>query len=207
MNGLFLLVAVVGLVFGSAGPAAATHQSLQGGGGEAPGEEWGPSAHALCSDSNNQFAGAHFRSTYYLITEDAFTILVREGGTPVALYEGPVSMNIKHGDAVFGPQGARPGECNLLPLVAAPVPLTLATAQGASGGGALNCQSIDTTPGTYNRVLSDVRFDFNVSCTVQGTSLGTRVGVPTTFSMAATQNTSGYLRILTETIAISATIH
>lgn len=213
-NGLLLLVAVVGLIFGSAGPAAASHYSITGGGTDSPGEEWGPNLDQLCSDNNNQFTGAQFETTYYLITESNFTFLLYDTGFPVAYYSGPISMNIQHGDAVFGPQGAAPGECTGSEITPAPVPLTKATAQGAVNGstgqpGAVNCQSRDTTPGTYTRVASDVTFDFDVSCTVKGneSNLYASRYVWTTFTISGTQNTSGYLKLATTGIAVSGSGH
>lgn len=213
-NGLVLLVAVIGLVFGSAGPAAASHLTIQGGGnGDAPGDEWGPNVNLVCSDVNNVFAGKQFATTYYLITENNFTVVLRENGMPIVHYEGPISMNLQHGDMLAAPQGARAGTCNEDNheeiVVPGPVPLTRATAQGKPSSGAINCQSRDTVPGTYTRLESNVLFDFDVSCTVQGNSSGltaTRY-VWTTFSMAGTQNTSGYLRILNTSIAVSGNGH
>lgn len=212
INGLLLLAAVVGLVFGSAGPAAASHHTVQGGSSDDYGEEWGPATDQLCS-ADNQFTGAHFETTYYLITNTPFTFVIRDNGFPVVQYDGTVTMNIQHGEMVSAPQGAAPGDCPVGILVPAAVPLTKATvlgnSSGSSGAGSVNCQPRDTTPGTYERIDDDFEFNFNLSCTVKGNTSGLTASryVWTTFTMSGTQNTSGYLRANSTGIAVSGNGH
>jgi len=203
INGLFVLVATVGIVFGSAAPAAAAY-TVTGSGLNGLGYELGPNYRALCSDNNNQFTGAWFETTYYLITHSSSTYLVYDNGTPVAYYTGPASMNIQHEDMIAGPQGAMPTDdlgthCSGTVFTADEVPLTRARVSGsATNGGVLGSVSCDVTQanGTYLRVLNDVDFDFNVSCTVKGNTSSlnqTRVGVPIKHHMDGVQVICGYI--------------
>lgn len=170
INGLFLLLATVGILFGSAGPAAASHLAAQGGSTDGLGYEVGPAFDEICG-ANNQIVGLQFETTYYLITHQTAHYVVRDNGLPVAYYSGPVSMNIQHGDMVWGLQGAAPDECTGQFLVPAAIPLTKATVLGSSAAGSVSCQML-TPNGSYLRVATDVTITFDLWCTVSGNTSG-----------------------------------
>ncbi len=210
INGLFLLVAVVGLVFGSAAPAAASHltvsKPLSLGG---IGEEWGPSVNQLCSSTQNVFTGAHFTTTYYLLTETV-EYKVHESGANDTHFIGPISMNIQHGDMVSAPLGAAPGTCATYgggSIAPAPVPLTRARVHSRNDNN-VNCDSPDPTPGTYNRSGATVHFDFNVSCTIASTlPVNPTRMVWLNYDVYGIQGTDGYLKGITHSIAVSGNGH
>lgn len=186
INGLFVLVATIGILFGSAGPAAAT---VTGGAANGVGYELGPNFAKLCSDTNNTFTGAYFSTTYYLITHQSATFLVYDGAVPVAYYSGPLSVNAQHEGAILGPQGGKPaviGDCtNGQVFSPAQVPLTRATLMGAANGGSVNCAVNGN--GSYLRVTDDVTITFTGSCTV----VGNTSGLTATRTHTATQTWTG----------------
>lgn len=177
-NGLFLLVAVVGLVFASAGPASAFHSPPQGGGTSSIGYELGPDFDELCSSITQAFQGAQYETTYYLLTANG-TYVMRDHSTGniVAYFQGLVTMDAQHGDMVSAPQAARPGECDGNPVVADEIFLTDGwIADGASSGN-VDCQmgGAGETPanGYYLRQLTDqVTIEMRLTCDITGNTSG-----------------------------------
>ncbi len=98
---------------------------------------------------------------------------------------------------------AKPGDCPpLAPLTPEAVPLTRVTVQSTN---ATSCATVDLTPGTYERVESHFKFDFNISCTIHGnvpTSTGSRC-MRLNYDVYGTQNTSGYLKGITHSVSLS----
>lgn len=211
VNGLLLLAAVVGLVLGSAAPASATHLKISKTATQGIGEEWGPSVHHFCTGGGSTF-GAHFESTYYLITENVnYTISDNSSGTlsAVSQFAGLITMNIQHGSMHSADGGVMPGDCGV--LVPAPVPLTKATVSNASAANVDCSQAYNgSTANSYQRVgPANFRFDFFAACTITGNTGGltAKRNVWLQFDVYGTQNTSGYLKGITHSVSISGNGH
>lgn len=209
INGLLLLAAVVGLLLSSAAPASASHLTIAKSASQGIGQEWGPSVDEFCSELGLKPMGAQFETTYYLITENV-NYVVYDTGSPVAHFSGLITMNAQHGDMVAAPQGASPGECTGLPVLPAPVPLTRATVSDASAAN-LDCRQTYgvSTDNSYRRVDSNFKLDFFAACTITGNTSGltAKRNVWLQFDVYGTQNTSGYLKGITHSVAISGNGH
>lgn len=179
-NGLVVLVALVGLVFGSAGPAIAQDEPTVGA-GAGTGWEYArsnpePAGPDPCATETPP-SGEAWSSATFVLTHNASTYdSVDPGGPTIASYVGPTQMTITIGPFVASPQGAAPGTCESAVYVAGvlvpgPVPIVDAevTGQFTVDGvtGSVDCQ-MTVSNGFYTRVNSTVAFTFVVECDIMG---------------------------------------
>ncbi len=173
-NGLVVLLAVVSLVVGSAGPASAQPQDGEIVGAGA-GHGWEiPSNFEECPPGLPT-AGALFSNQSYHLTHASTYDGVADGPdlSTVASYVGTTQMSFTLEPVVQAPQGAGP-QCTGPVLIPAPVPIKNAKVRAAGlvvDGvmllGDVTCD-MAANQGTYTRVNTTVRIEFTGPCIVRG---------------------------------------
>lgn len=184
-NGLVVLVALVGLVFGTAGPAAAQTEPTVGA-GAGPGLEYPSQQFAECGPFGNPLLDAPYGvafsdDTFVLSQTGTYDSVNPTTNITIASYAGPIEITITTGPVVQAPQGAADGGCQSVagtpsPVVLSPVKIThveitgqallLPLTSGTSKGG-VYCNNVKPG-GTYTRVQSAVVFTFTVDCDITG---------------------------------------
>lgn len=153
--------AVIGLVWATAGPAAATPTGS--GSGNGSGWEYAGTNISPCGN------GSHVEG--YLIADDTFvltqasTYTYNTTGNPT-VFAGNTQTTITVGQHAVAPQGVAPS-CPAAghSLVPSAVAITGVTITGTVGNVSISCNNV-SSGGTYTRNNHDIEFKFVVPCTI-----------------------------------------
>lgn len=188
-TGLVVLLAL-GLLFGTAGTAAAQNEPTVGS-GAGPGYEYAPDlnenpdAGEPCPPGTPT-AGFQFDYDTFVLNHASTYKSVDATGADVATFDGEAIFTITTGQVVQAPHGSGP-ECNGDPLVLGPAPIDEVVISSTVGVGSIYCDNV-REGGTYTRVSEAVVFDFVVLCDITGPPpLGSVTDVPVRHVVEGTQ--------------------